>query len=53
LILILSIKFAEATESSVDPPMSQIERRYKTKDFKFVTLPGNKIYQIIVYFLMA
>ena len=31
---------AEAIESSVDPPMTQIERKYKTRDFKFAAVLG-------------
>ena len=32
--------FVEAIESSVDPPVTQIDRKYKTRDFKFVAVLG-------------
>ena len=39
-LLFFSDMFVEAIESSVDPPVTQIDRKYKTRDFKFVAVLG-------------
>ena len=39
-LLFISVMFVEAIESSVDPPVTQIDRKYKTRDFKFVAVLG-------------
>ena len=40
VVLSFSDILVEAIESSVDPPVTQIDRKYKTRDFKFVAIIG-------------
>ena len=47
MLLLFYDTFVEAIGSSVDPPLTQIDRKYKTRDFKFVASSGNQVHTCI------